>query len=53
VTTINKEGKFPSTQLVSVMFLISQDVSTSEGHFQASGVKYIKWNTVQFYYALN
>ena len=34
--------KLPSTQLVSVTFLIWQHVSTSKGHFLASGIKYIQ-----------
>jgi hypothetical protein len=39
----NKEGnKLPSTQLVSVIPLISQYLSTSEGRLQTSSIKYIK-----------
>ena len=37
----HKISKLPSTQIVSVMALIWQLVSTSEGHLQASSKKYI------------
>jgi len=32
----------PSTQLVSVISLIWQHVSASEGHFQAGSIKHMK-----------
>jgi hypothetical protein len=38
----NRRNKLPSTQLVSVISLIWQRVSTSEGHLQVSSIKYIK-----------
>jgi hypothetical protein len=46
-----KRNKLPSTQLVSVISLIWQHVSTSEGHLQASNTKYIKgilYNFIKF-----
>ena len=51
-TYFNKIYKLPSTQLVNVMSLIWQHVSTSEGHLQASSIKYIKgivYNCITFW----
>jgi hypothetical protein len=42
ITFNNKRNKFTSTQLVSVLSLILQHVSTSEGHTQSSSIKYVK-----------
>jgi hypothetical protein len=47
----NKRNKWPSTQLITVISLIWQHVSTSEGHLQASSKKYIKgivYNFIKF-----
>jgi hypothetical protein len=38
----NEGNKLPSAQLVSVISLFLQHVSTSEGHLQVSSTKYIK-----------
>jgi hypothetical protein len=55
---INKRNKLSSTQLVSVIFSISQHDSISTSHIQASSTKYLKKfvykcikfsNEIQFY----
>jgi hypothetical protein len=38
----NEGNKLPSTQLLSTLSLIWQHVSTSEGDFQASSIKYLR-----------
>jgi hypothetical protein len=47
----NKRNKLPPTQLVSVVPLIWQHVSTSQGHLQASSIRYTKgivYNCIKF-----
>jgi hypothetical protein len=45
INTPNFVGnKLPLTQVVGVSSLMWQHVSTSEGHLQASSIKYVKWN---------
>ena len=51
----NRRSELPSTQLLCVILLILQLVSTSEGYLQASCVKYIKgivYNYIQPLYAI-
>lgn len=49
----HKRNKMPSTQLVPVIYLIWLQVSTSEGHLQTGGVKYIKENVYNRNYDAN
>ena len=44
VIVFNKWSKTPATQRVYGVSLLPQHVSTSRGHLQASGMKYIKGN---------
>ena len=47
--TYNKRNKLLSAQLVIVISLICQHVSTLEGHLQDSSTKYIKGTVLQLY----
>ena len=45
----NKRNKFPPTELVSVLSLIWQHVSISEGHLHVSSIEYIKYIKYDIY----
>jgi len=47
----NKRNKFPPTELVSVISLILQHVSISEGLLQAGSIECIKYIKYDIYYS--